>query len=661
MPLKTSSFKKELFKQDFRNVGWISIVYLVGIFFTVPLQLMMALNAEYGVEPSNAGLFSTTFSFEIQAFFLLIMPVLMAVFLYRYLHVKEASDFIHSLPVRREKLFNYHLISGLILLLIPIIVNSLILLLSHLFADVSEFYTYGDLAYWTLLMVIITILTFMSGVFIGTLTGLSAVQGIFTYILLLFPAGIVLLVSYHIHFYVNGFSGNLIMDSALERFSPIVNVLEYYPLGSQEEFLPVDYLDLGIYLFISIGFYFSARIIYKKRQLESASSAIALPSLKPVLKYGMTFCFALSGGLYFSELQNSYPWIMVGYVIGAVFGYLLAAMLIEKTWRVYSWSHVKDLVIYGITAGILMTLLPLLWQSYESYIPDESNVEYAFLGNGYHQYEDNLLQDDPSLIRSEKGIETVRHFHEELIEKDEPLNRGDRYYFIAYKLKSGEEVYRYYEIDESAFSDELAQISETEEYKEIHYPAVKISPEKVQKISLQPIGPDSSPISLLDPERIEAFLESYQQDIYKLSYEEMVSPQGLRTQADLVVEGEDSQFLSLYPSYKQTMQWLKEEELYDQVMIQADDINRVEILPWRESEGLPAPVAFDQRKARGEEAWTVKEEEKLSLAITGTQDQDEGEYLVAVYYDSNANYFDVLSFTKEEAPGFITDHFMGNQ
>ncbi|ARI79013.1 DUF6449 domain-containing protein [Halobacillus mangrovi] len=658
MPLKTSSFRKELFKQNFRNVGWISIIYLLGLFFTVPLQLMMALNSEYGVEPSDAGLFSTTFTFEIQAFFLFIMPVLMAIFLFRYLHVKEASDFIHSLPVRREKLFNYHLGSGLFLLILPILIISLILLMFLWFVDVSDFFSFSELGYWTLLMVIVSVLTFMSGVFVGTWTGLSAVQGILTYILLLFPAGFVLLVSYHIHFYVNGISAGLVMDSSLQRFSPIVNVLEYYPLRNEAGYLPVGYLDLGIYVVLSLVFYVLARIIYQKRQLEAASSAIALTSLKPVFKYGMTFCFALVGGLYFSDLQNAYSWIIAGYIFGGVLGYLLSVMLIEKTWRVFSWKQGKGFVVYGFAAALLITVLPLFWLNYESYVPEESEIKAVFFGNGYHHYEDTLSQNDPSLIRSEEGIAAVRQLHKEFINKDQPLDRGDRFYFIAYQLEGGEEVYRYYEVDKSLFNEEFAQVSNVKEYKELNYSVLKTEANEVQKVTLEPIYSGApKPVNLLDPEKIESFLESYQKDLYDLSYEEMAYPRGLRTDGNLVIEGEDSEYISIYPSYDNTIKWLKNEGIYERVIIQPEDIARVEILPWGSPENVPDRVAYEQMKSQGNEAWTVTEEEKLSQVMKGSHDRGNGEYLVGVYYENDSHFYDVLSFTEEDAPEFIKNHF----
>ena len=57
----------------------------------------------------------------------------------------------------------------------------------------------------------------------------------------------------------------------------------------------------------------------------------------------------LFGGAYFSAVQsNSVAWMIFGYVIGAVIGYYLAEIVLQKTWRVF--GHFKGILIYGVIA-----------------------------------------------------------------------------------------------------------------------------------------------------------------------------------------------------------------------------------------------------------------------------------------------------------------------
>ncbi|MFC7062573.1 DUF6449 domain-containing protein [Halobacillus seohaensis] len=661
MPLKTSSFKKEIFKQDFRNVGWVSIMYLVGLLFTLPLQLAMALSDDYGVEPSSAGLFASTFIFEIQCLFLFIMPVLMAVFLFRYMHVKSSSDFIHSLPIRREKLFNYHIASGLVFLIAPIILNSIILLVFIGAADVSEFYTVNDLGYWTGLMVIVTLLVFMSGVFVGTLTGLSAVQGVLTYILLVFPIGIFGLISFHLSFYITGFSESVVLDQLGQQLSPIVDVVEYYPMNPGEGFLPVDYVTLGIYVVVAVLFYLVSKFIYKKRQLESASQAIAVTWLKPIFKYGVTFCFALFGAMYFGGTQNTYPWIICGYVLGGLFGYFLSTMLVKKTWRVFSFSYWKSFAWYGLAVAILLSVIPLLMMGYEEHVPKSGEVESVFLGTDYYHYENYISSGQGKLIQSGETLEAVRKFHEKMIQEGNPLDRNGERFFIAYEMKNGDKVQRSYQIDQNRVETSLQTVAETKEYKEMNYPILNVDANQAQRINLHsPHMGDE--VYIVDPVKISSFLEQIKEDIYEGSYENMGSSQGLESYGEIMLEGEEPVQFSLERFYEKANEWLQSEGLYDQVIVQAEDVNYVEVYPWDQSTEIPVHAAFEQMQRGNIDPLRIEDTQEVEQVLQGKTNQQNGSYLAGIYFRERFSHADaVLSFQKDEAPSFVKDYFDGKE
>ena len=57
---------------------------------------------------------------DIQFALLLVIPVLLAVFLFRFLQIKALSDFIHSLPLSRKQIYAHHVVAGIVYLLLPI-------------------------------------------------------------------------------------------------------------------------------------------------------------------------------------------------------------------------------------------------------------------------------------------------------------------------------------------------------------------------------------------------------------------------------------------------------------------------------------------------------------------------------------------------------------
>ncbi|WP_075038032.1 DUF6449 domain-containing protein [Halobacillus dabanensis] len=663
MRSKTSSFNKEIIKQDFRNVGWISIVYFLGLFFIVPMQLFMEMSKEEPSIPDDRGLFGSIFAYELQLFFLFIMPLLMAVFLFRYLHVKGASDFAHSFPMKRGKLYQHHIVSGVILLILPILLNYLILIITAGAVDVQDYYTVTNLGYWLWLFSTMTLLIFMVGVFVGTLTGLSAVQGILTYILLFLPAGLYVLIAFHLSSYIKGYSGDVVLERSIQYFSPLVDLVEFQRYAPDPAEVPVEKLPLIIYGLVAAAFYVLSLFLYKKRSLESAGRALAVTALNPVFKVGVTFCFALFGGMYFTVSQNEYSWMIMGYFIGGTFGYAAASMLLEKTWRVFNWRHLKGWFGYGAVTCALIAIIPFLWQNYESYVPKSSEVEKVFVSNGYWQYQ-RMVDEEMEIpfITSVESIQSTIDLHEQLIEVSNPLEDGRDSFFFVYRMEDGSEIYRQYRVDEQEVAEAKKAVYETEEYKKIEYPVLGLDPDKVNRLHIGSYSGQGGK-EFYDPELIAGFVEVLKEDIEGISYEDMVTPRGLYSNVHFTVNGNpDNPFhVQLHPSFERTMGWLKEKGFYEEAMTLPADIHRADVYRWPENRDFSnnhVRLIVERLKEEGIEPLEFTSDEKIGSLMKGQQNQEDGAYIVAFYFDErNSDHYEVLSFGKEDAPDFIKEHF----
>ncbi|HAQ07715.1 MAG TPA: multidrug ABC transporter permease, partial [Bacillus bacterium] len=125
MPSRMSLFNKEMIKQVGRSVGWISVLYFLGLLFAVPLRIMMTFTDQnFRYFTPIESLFK--FDFGLQIILFVSVPVLIAVFLFRFLHVKQAADLMHSMPVKREKIYHFYTITGLLYLIIPVLLIALI-------------------------------------------------------------------------------------------------------------------------------------------------------------------------------------------------------------------------------------------------------------------------------------------------------------------------------------------------------------------------------------------------------------------------------------------------------------------------------------------------------------------------------------------------------
>ena len=105
-----------------RSVGWISVIYFLGLLFAVPIRIIMTYT-DQNFRDLTAVESLFRFDFGLQLILYVSVPVLLAVFLYRFLHVKQAADLMHSMPIKREKIYHFYTLTGLVYLIIPVVLK----------------------------------------------------------------------------------------------------------------------------------------------------------------------------------------------------------------------------------------------------------------------------------------------------------------------------------------------------------------------------------------------------------------------------------------------------------------------------------------------------------------------------------------------------------
>ncbi|MBT2728027.1 hypothetical protein J7E63_13875 [Bacillus sp. ISL-75] len=107
---------------------------------------------------------------------MIIIPILLAVFIFRFLQVKQSADLIHSLPLKREKIFHHYAITGIVFLIVPVVIISILLLVIHATLDLNVIFGANDVFYWAGITILVNLLLYTVGIFIAMMTGISAVQ-----------------------------------------------------------------------------------------------------------------------------------------------------------------------------------------------------------------------------------------------------------------------------------------------------------------------------------------------------------------------------------------------------------------------------------------------------------------------------------------------------
>ncbi|WP_077622767.1 DUF6449 domain-containing protein [Sediminibacillus massiliensis] len=650
MPSKTSSFKKEIIKSDLLNVGWIGFIYLAGLLFALPINIMMLLSNESSL--TYDSLFGSLGEFQMM--FIFVIPVLLAVFLFRYMQTKKASDFMHSLPISRESLYNHHVFTGIALLIIPVFLTALVLIVMHLTTGASDYYELTQVWEWAYAVIVLSLIMFFSAVFVGVFTGISSIHAVLTYLLLLFPAGIIVLIYSNIDFLLYGFPGRYFYDVNSQRFSPITDNIEVYNFK-------FDWTEGIVYLVISFALYLFGMFLYKKRPAEATSQALVFPRMRPVFKYGVSFCAMLFGGFYFGEMQSQFTWIIFGYVLGSLLGYVMAEMLLQKTWKVF--GHWKGYLVFAAVTTIILLLFVFDITGYENRIPETEEIAGVYYtDNPYFQETDNMLE--KNLLTSKENIEAVKAFHKQLL--DRPRNRLDsnqesgESIFIGYRLENGDfQAREYFVEDKVEYENQLKSLYESDEYKQNNNPLFEISTENVERIQLYSHVVYEKGLSIADPEQMSVLIDNLKKDISQESFMDMAHPVGSLSYIMLEMEDGNEIEVPLRWTYTNFIDSLKEFEIYKQGIIQPEDISKIVVLEIENTDEHPygdAYTRFYDGELTGDDVMTIENQEQIAEILKSTGTKNIGPYLIGFYFNG-IPHPDIYSFAKGKVPQFVTEHF----
>lgn len=369
--------------------------------------------------------------------------ILTAMVMFHYLYNNRSCGMMNALPLRRETLFLTVYLTGLTPLLLA---DLLVMLLSAaLFAGRGVLLK--NLLIW-LAMAAGTNLTFYGfAVFCAMLTGSLLILPI-VYVVLNLAAPVAEsclreLLSHLI--YGMGDSYSLL----LTLLSPIWCLLSRVHVVNTAEDGPWQLNGLewvGIYALLGLIFSFLALRLYRKRQMEVATDTVAIPVLKPVFRYCMSFGTALvfAQVIYSMILGGRFHGGVAALVIlallllGAVLGWYVAEMLIQRTVRVFPGKW-KGLIPVCLLLVLFVGAAELDMFGYERYVPKAGDVESVIVNSG-GEWE----------IREPENLEKAIALHQTMIDHKRQ-HEGDIHVYgdwmiFRYNLKNGRQVARRYYI-----------------------------------------------------------------------------------------------------------------------------------------------------------------------------------------------------------------------
>ncbi|WP_242877465.1 DUF6449 domain-containing protein [Desulfosporosinus sp. BG] len=341
-------------------------------------------------------------------------------------------------------------------------------------------------------------------------------------------------------------------------------------------------------LFLVLGWF-----VYKYRKLETAGDIIAFPALYPVFKYGMTFCLMLVGGTYFCGFsRQSFPLLIIGYILGSVLGYFVAEILIHKSFKVLHFY--KGYLCYLAVVLILFGGISLDAFGFVNRVPNPEEVNKVYFGSNFdewiyfekekkpeyleYRYGKGYFENNkPLLLESKENIAGITELQRHLIKERNKGEGSSRY--IIYTLKNGGYIIRQYKINETDQNDAalLKPIYESVEYKKFRFPAMGLVPDDIKLLTLSDYRSGKKPVILTENTDIQEFTELLENEIIKMPYEDMISGKDQYIRISVLDNNAKETNILIQSSFTSLINWLKNKGYYDRFALLLDDIESVEL------------------------------------------------------------------------------------
>lgn len=446
MRSKTSFFNAGLAKDLLRRFWPLWTCYFAALLFELPVRMYnmqlhheQAYYAVYGKEfDLNSAVLGNCTDIMYISF---AAGILTAMAMFGFMYSNRSCGMMSSLPIKRETMFITAFLTGLLPLLAADAAAVLAAMALLLGTGVVQLHS---LLIWLLAAAMSNVAFYGFAVFCAMLTGNIIVLPL-VYVVLGLTAWVAEgCVRAILSEFVYGMS---VQTHFFDWLSPVITLKS--ELGARYDAesgrIYMNGLNwLVVYCAAGVLFSAAALFLYRRRKMETATDAVAIPILKPVFKYCMTLgCgLVLTYGLYTSLFPGSAGLaaaaaVLALMLIGAFVGYFASEMLMQKTVKVFRGKWMGYIV-----SACVITALTVCFEldafGYERYIPDRDSVRSAeLMHNAYMESEsiDEIIRLQRQIIAGKKQNEQAE------------LTTSVK---IKYTLDSGRTIVRVYGVDCSA-------------------------------------------------------------------------------------------------------------------------------------------------------------------------------------------------------------------
>ena len=722
MTLK-NSFLVRLVENAKRRL-WVLVIALLLFVLAIPISTAMEISRIQATEES-IGLIkmqeqlyermAQALSFHSGTAFLAgCFAVLAGIQGFSYLYDRSKIDFYHSKPVKSSKRFTAIWINGLLVYVLPLIVGTVINALLVTTSGVMDMALLASMCEAVVLLIALYIAVYSIVILAVMLTGKPLITimgiGVVLFYEMAVRALYMSMSSFSFHFFY-GYSED---DWVIPWVSPfkIVNLYGNEKIGMVATFVLLLAFAAAV---LALAYW-----CYKKRPSELAGSAMTFHGIKPFIKIGVAVPVALFAGLATAGLMDYSPLDGTGspffpILLGALF-LLLACGLIQVIFEadIKGMVHKKrDIIISAVLTLAIMLIFRYDVFGYDNRVPALDKIESVTIVTATDsRYSRQFYDEDMKQLTKEEyadkymrltgeDAQNVRELALISIEKYQKypnrkvFNEENEYSpSISYKfrLKNGKTVAR--EIPLNLRDEEnkaiIAKIENSEAFIRSNEPvmsdyflnALESGDYKVEAFW----GSEINEQELNTKETIQ-LVRLFREDLLQNSYEARCNelPVGeIHIELDQQVSYYGNRVrLSVYPSYTNCMEYLKENGFETEKFINIEDIDRITVRKYYETE---EPETITTEMAGFAEAVMVAPESTMTCTADFTDmsdiqtiidnsypeclsfdywyresPYDDYNYGITVYFKPDSEYYEEYSsvadfnFLKDQIPDFVLE------
>lgn len=475
MPSKTSFCNGAELRKCLSRWWPLWVIYGVILFIMLPGVLLNGRNfspysdLEQIANLSNIIIAETQLLLPLTAF---CAGLLAAAAMFGYLYSPRSTGLAASLPIRRGCMFRTHLLAGLAMLLSAEVV---VFGLAVLIEAVRFTLVIQPLLIWLGVLALETVIFYAIAVLCAMLTGHTVLLPCL-YLLVNFVAvGFQVLIDAVLYTFVYGMSS--VTELQVEWLSPLILFFEHthvsndFIVRATENGAAVQAAASGFsgWLNILVWFVFALLLLvcagqlYRRRRMESAGDTVAIPVLKPVLKYIVALFagFALPVSVYNMLLNvpayrtHLLPFLLLT-ILGAALGFVISEMIIRKSLRIPRTVW-RGCAVTAAVCCLIVVGAKCDFTGYARRVPDAGQVASVRVTcNGYS-----------SALSEPENILAVEDIHRAVVAEREQITDDSSSVStlrLTYMLTNGKMLLREYTLpDTSARLPQLEQVLNSDE------------------------------------------------------------------------------------------------------------------------------------------------------------------------------------------------------